>query len=348
MASNVVLIISIILISGLIFFSGCVQQEQKSELPIITISDINKKLDSSVNAFKTLKGVTLTPKSFGSDDFVDFFAKAKLAGNIVTWSGDWLELSNEKSGPQVLVSLSANFNYEPIIVLQFFTQSDGKLLRPLDVSNKQKYKNSTIDFVKKYKPKYLGIGIEVNVLFEKSPADFEEFILFYNELYDAVKQESKETKVFTVFQLEKMKGLNGGLFGGVNDAAKSQWFLLDKFKSDVFAFTTYPGLIYKNPAEIPKDYYLEIKSHTSKPIAFTEIGWHSNSELVGWESSELEQAEFVSSFFNLTKDLNTEFLVWSFLYDQNTFEPFSTMGLFGKDGVEKKAWGVWVAQAKPI
>jgi len=30
-----------------------------------------------------------------------------------------------------------------------------------------------------------------------------------------VKSVSPQTKVFTIFQLEQMKGLNGGLFGGV-------------------------------------------------------------------------------------------------------------------------------------
>ena len=42
---------------------------------------------------------------------------------------------------------------------------------------------------------------------ENSDDAFAEFVPFYNELYGAIKEASPDTKVFTVFQLEKMKGL---------------------------------------------------------------------------------------------------------------------------------------------
>jgi len=291
----------------------------------------------------TLKGVTLSPIDY-STHFTDFFEKAKQAGSIVSWAGDWNELSNTQSGgPTVVASLASTYNYIPVIEAQFFTQSSGALLRPLDDNTKQSYKNSAIAFADRYKPKYLAIGIEVNILYEKSPADFDNFVRFYSEVYDAVKAASPNTKVFTIFQLEKMKGLSGGLFGGENDPANAQWALLDNFpKSDIIAFTTYPCLIFKNPTEIPENYYSEIKSHTTKPIAFTEIGWHSAASPAGWESSEAEQAEFVVKFFNLTKDLNRELAIWSFLYDQTTIEPFNSMGLRRSDGGAKPAWDDWV------
>jgi hypothetical protein len=290
----------------------------------------------------TLKGVSLSPKSFQSADFTDFFAKAKQAGSIVSWAGDWNELGNTNNGgPKVVTELSSTYDYTPLVEAQFFTQSSGQLLRPLDDATKASYKKSAADFAEKYKPEYLGLGIEVNILYEKSPADFDKFVQFYGEVYDAVKAKSPGTKVFTVFQLEKMKGLNGGLFGGTSNA---QWSLLDRFqKSDIIAFTTYPGLVYKEPSEIPQDYYSEIKTHTAKPIAFSEIGWHSAASPAGWESSETEQAEFVTTFFNRTKGLDEEFTIWSFLYDQNTIEPFNTMGLYGSNGNAKAAWSAWVS-----
>lgn len=294
---------------------------------------------------RTLKGVSLSPKSFQPADFTDFFQKAQQTGEIVSWAGDWNELSNTQSGgSSVVASLASRYGYIPIIEAQFFTQSSGKLLRPLDNTTKQIYKNSAAAFAEKYKPKYLAFGIEVNTLYEKSPVDFDTFVQFYSGVYDAVKAKSSDTKVFTVFQLEKMKGLNGGLFGGANDPTKSQWALLDRFpKSDLIAFTTYPGLVYKSPSGIPVDYYAEIKTRTTKPVAFTEIGWHSEASPRGWESSDIEQSELVSTFFNLTKDLNKELVIWSFMYDQNTFEPFKSMGLRRRtDGTAKSAWVEWL------
>ena len=135
------------------------------------------------------------------------------------------------------------------------------------------------------------------------------------------------------------------MFGGTNDTTKAQWSLLERFpQSDIIAFTTYPGLIYKNPSEIPADYYTEIKSHTTKPVAFTEIGWHSEASPTGWESSDAEQAEFVRTFFDRTKNLDKELTIWSFMYDQNIIEPFSSMGLRRRsDGTSKPAWDDWVA-----
>ncbi|MEW5995985.1 MAG: hypothetical protein AB1657_00105 [Candidatus Micrarchaeota archaeon] len=292
-----------------------------------------------------LKGVSLSPRSFSSSDFTDFFSKAQEAGDAVMWAGDWNELSNTQGGgPVVIASLSSQYNYVPVIEAQFFTQSAGQLVRPLDEANRRAYKDAAVAFAEEYKPEYLGLGIEVNILYEKSPSDFDSFVSLYDETYDAVKAVSPNTKIFTVFQLEKMKGLDGGLFGGENNPADAQWELLSRFpKSDLIAFTTYPDLIYKNPSEIPSDYYSEIPTHTDKPIAFTEIGWHSAASPAGWESSEDEQAEFVTRFFDLTSGLDMKLAVWSFLYGQDTVEPFNSMGLLRGDGTSRPAWDAWRA-----
>jgi hypothetical protein len=45
------------------------------------------------------------------------------------------------------------------------------------------------------------------------PEGYDEFVELFAEVYGAVKEASPETSVFTVFQLERMKGLWGGLFG---------------------------------------------------------------------------------------------------------------------------------------
>ncbi len=333
-----------------LLISGCTGQgkdEQPASAPEISQPPSSSSLPAPAPAVppsspQILKGVSLSPKSFGASDFTDFLSKSAEAGSVVSWAGDWNELGSDNGAPKVVAELSKTYGYEPLVEPQFFTQSSGKLLRPLDAATKEAYKKSIAAFAGKHRLKYIGMGIEVNVLYEKSPADFEEFAAFYPEVYDAIKKASPSTKVFTIFQLERMKGRHGGLFGGENDAAKAQWQLLDRFsKSDMVAFTTYPSLIYKSPLEIPQDYYSEIFQHTSKPIAFTEIGWHSAASPAGWESSEEEQVEFVDVFFNRSKSLEPELAIWSFLYDQDTVEPFDSMGLVSRDGKEKSAWEKW-------
>lgn len=334
----------------LLLFSGCTQKDSSNTSEDSAPAQTQGTEDQETPSQEFLKGVSLSPKSFSSEDFTDFFKKAiqisktqdtKLK-TIISWAGDWSQLGEENSAPFVVAELSSTHKYVPLIEVQFFTQSTGQLLIPLDGETKQNYKSYAISFIEKYKPKYFAIGIEINILYEKSPEDFETFVQLFNELYDSIKEISPDTKVFTIFQLEKMKGLNGGLFGGVNDPSKNKWFLLEKFqKSDLIAFTSYPDLIYSDPSEIPIDYYSEISFHTSKPIAFTELGWHTADSPVGWESSEEEQGDFISLFSTSSSVLNKEFIIWSFLYDQNTIEPFNSMGLFDSDGKEKLAFNIW-------
>ena len=308
-----------------------------SQLPVN-----NTELNPQSSIAETLRGVSLSPKSYSSTDFTDFFAKVKETGRIVTWSGDWANLSDPKSAPYIVAQLAANNGLKPIIIAQFFTQSTGKLLRPLNDSIKQEYKAGAVSFVKAYKPEYIGFGIEINMLHESSPADFASFKAFFSEVAKAVKLESPGTKIFTTFQLERLKGLRGGLFGGANDPTTNDWALLGDFPdADVIAFTTYPCLVYGDPSDLPIDYYSEIAKHTSKPIVFTEAGWFRVGPK-GWESSPDEQARFATTYIDLTKGIHPRLLVWSFLYDQTVAEPFTSMGLLGKDNSTSPAWEAWL------
>lgn len=291
----------------------------------------------------TLRGVAVSPRSYTGGDFAAFFTKAKQAGEIVTWSGDWAELSGPKGGPYVVAELAAANDLELVAIAQFFTQGTGELLRPLNDSVKQAYKAGAVAFAGKHKPAYMGFGIEINILHEDSPEDYAAFKAFFPEVADAVRAASPGTRVFTVFQLERLRGLRGGLFGGENDPAVNDWALLGDFPdADLLAFTTYPCIIYGDPADIPAGYYTaEITQHTSKPIAYTEAGWFRTG-LEGWESSAGEQARFTTMYIEETAPLEPELLVWSFLYDQDAAAPFASMGLLGKDDSSSPAWEAWL------
>lgn len=289
-----------------------------------------------------MKGLTFSPMSYDSNGINDFFAKAKQAGSIVEWAGDWQEIGGP-GAPATVAQLASQNGLKSMIVVQFFAQSTGQLLRPLNSTNEQHYVSITTSFVKQYKPDYFGVGIEVNVLYEKNVTGFDEFVSLYGQVYAAAKAASPGTAIFTIFQYEKMNGLNGGLYGGTNDPTKAEWQLLGRFPQDVVAFTTYPGLVYQNPSDIPPDYYTRIASHTNISVGFTEVGWHSGNISRGWGSDETEQAAFISRFFTLGGSLNKAFAVWSFLYDQNTTVPFNSMGLFYANGTAKQSWQTWLA-----
>ncbi|VVB74215.1 Uncharacterised protein [Candidatus Tiddalikarchaeum anstoanum] len=278
----------------------------------------------------TNKGLTLTPKSFSEEDFTLFWEKAKLGGTFISWTGKW-----DENTARTVTQLAKNNRLTSIIEIQVFNTLNGELT--INESSIEEI----VRFAENSNAEFIGLGVEVNNLYEKSKTNYDSFIQVFNNLYDRIKTASPNTKVFTIFQLEKMKGLNEGLFGGA-DNELGEWFLLDNFsKADFIGFTTYPCLIYKEPSDIPADYYSEIMNHTLKQVSFTEIGWFSTG-LIGWESSEEEQSNFITEFFNQTRNLNAAFNIWSFLYDQNVPPPFNNMGLYYANGSEKLGWNAWI------
>jgi hypothetical protein len=281
------------------------------------------------------KGVSVSPKSFESQDFLDFLKKVEQTQDMVLWAGDWIEVVND-GAPNTFTKLAQQYNYTPVIEVGHYIQETGELFRPLE-EYEQIYLDSTVEFVTLYKPHYFGIGVEINIFAQKNPQAFEEFVSFYNQVYDAIKEVSPHTKVFTVFQLETMKGLD---MWEIKENSP-HWDMIDRFKHDLVAFTTYPCLFYRDVSDIPTDHYSEILSQVSKPVAFTEIGWHSSNSPVGWESSEDEQAEFIKTFFELTENMDVEIAIWSFLYDPEDIDPFSSMGLISRGEHEKLAWEIW-------
>ncbi len=94
----------------------------------------------------TLRGVTMSPRSYSAADFTDFIDKTKQAGQVLSWYGDWEELSNPSGGPYVTAQLATDSGLEPVIVVTFFTQGTGHMLRPLNDSVRQGYIDGAVAF----------------------------------------------------------------------------------------------------------------------------------------------------------------------------------------------------------
>jgi hypothetical protein len=287
-----------------------------------------------------LRGVSLSPEAYTTDEFLRFFQIASESGEFISWVGDVTNLADPGSAPYILYNIQDQYSFEPMIITSYFSQSSGEVLRELNETSKQQIIDILVSYISENDPEYLGFGVEVNIFAKSNPEGYAEFVPFYDEVYWAVKDASPTTKVFTVFQLEQMKGLDGGLFGGVNDPEQSTWETIDDFENDLVVFTTYPCLIYKDPAEIPDNYYSEIMSYTSKPVAFSEMGWYRDN-ITGWESSAKEQVEFIEFYQNNTGMLPLEFSTWSFLYDPDTFVPFDSMGLLEDGEPTSAALDAW-------
>jgi len=280
-----------------------------------------------------------------NNDWEDFFNEipklGKVFGDYVTWNS----LPYKNGIPEQIhtaVQVCKQNGMTPVIAIGYDINevSEGYF-----DENSQAYLDVILTTVNLYHLEYLAIGVEVNILYvKKSPEIFDEFVSFYKDAYDRVKQASPDTKVFTIFQLEHMKG--AAYLTGLEHPP--QWELIKLFdeKIDIVGFTVYPFLGYTSVESIPADYYTEIANHTSKPIAFTEMGWPSNLSLVN--SSEQEQVRFLLNLLESVSEINIELFIQSFLHDTHFSENyiFDTIGLKKNDGTEKLIYNYWLALKK--
>lgn len=291
------------------------------------------------------RGVSLSPRSYADGDFSAFFERAREAGSLVRWAGDWVELGRTNGAPAVVAEVGRRHGLDPVVETGVFSASAGELFRPLTRESRERFVETLSGFCAEHAPPYLGVGVEVNLHHEAAPGSFETFVDLFAETHGAVKEVSPDTAVYAGFQLERLRGLRGGRFGGEDDPDTATWELLDRFPAaDLTAVTSYPGLVHRDPADVPGDYYAALDDRATGPVAITEIGWSAETAVEGWESDEGEQAAFVRRLGGLTEGVDLEALLWLWLYEQpDVGAPFSGMGLRRGDGSARPAWDAWVA-----
>jgi hypothetical protein len=293
-----------------------------------------------------LRGFSLSPRTYDGDGFTEFFETAAANGDVVERVADIVEWE-ETPGAAVTVvdDLAAQYGYLPISIAGVFDVANGELLRPLDAATIDRYVTAAAGYAERHHPRYLGLGVEIDTEWRTHPEDFEQFVALFAAVAEAVHTASPETLILTTFQLERLSGMQGGIFGGENDPSLAAWDLIDRFPdADIIGFTTYPGLVFASPDDIPADYYSRLGVIAGgRPIAFTEMGWQAAGELGEFAGTPELQARFVERFPELTADVEVAFFVWSFLYDQATPEPFTSMGLIAADGTPRLSWEVWTA-----
>ncbi|WP_439026293.1 hypothetical protein [Haloarchaeobius sp. DT45] len=293
---------------------------------------------------RTNYGVALSPRSYGGEDFTEFFERAAEAGTVVRSGNPWAALGHPDSGGTAVARLADQFGYTPAVEVNVFDGSSGELNRPLTEAVIEENVELARTFVTEHRPAFLGLGVEVDTFYRENPEAFERYVTLVEVAAQAVKDAVPETTVGVGFQLERLRGLRGGIFGGENDPDDANWELLDRFPSvDVFTFTTFPGMVFQDPDEIPDEYYTTAFDRVDRPVAITETGWTAETVVQGWESSEAEQARYVDRLFELTADVDLALAIWSFVYDQpGVPTAFETMSLRRPDGSARPAWRAWV------
>lgn len=313
---------------------------------------------SSTRSFKT--GVAgLIPRNFPNPsdaDWLNLYETLRETGELLGVYTNWTD-SPETAGEVPVVvhtafGLAPRYGFTPLVGLGFYRETpDGGLAPTIswdDPNDAGKFKQTAVAIAQQYQPEYLALGGEVNRYHEHDPVGFDKFVTVYAEAYDAIKANSPQTLVFPVFQLEMAKG--DAYPAGGSEARQPQWELLARFgeRLNLAAFTTYPFLDHGSPADLPEDYYAEIATHTSRPIAFTEIGWPSAPLATdpgsAYGGSPDEQVALVHRFFQLTADTDLVLVLWAFPHDLGSGSFNTAMGslsLRHNDGTPKPALTIW-------
>jgi len=200
---------------------------------------------------------------------------------------------------------------------------------------------------KNYHPQYLAIGVEINMLYERSRAQFDAFVVLYREMYDQAKAASPGTLVFPTFQLED-------LLGRLDQVHDPHWEVLDPFrgKMDALAVTTYPfaGNI-RAASDISPGYYDEIAREFDGPVIVAPAGYPSapveGKALVG---TEQDQDAFLQRLLQDADRLGFAMVSWVAARDPasgtgGVTASLKDTGLRRADGANKAAWTTWEAWA---
>ena len=195
-----------------------------------------------------------------------------------------------------------------------------------------------------YRPAYMALAVEANMLYEQNRGEFEDFLPVYRDAYRRVKAVSPETRVFVTFQYEELLGLVPW-----RKEHEARWEIAELFEPDLdlFAISTYPSFVYARADAVPPDYYLQIQDYTALPIALAESGYASGPGPGGLNSgTEGDQARYVRQLLDDAEFLRAALVIWfasadPALGDGPPYDLFRSIGLRRRDGSAKLAWQSW-------
>jgi len=199
------------------------------------------------------------------------------------------------------------------------------------------YKQAAIDVVRVSRPLYFSIGNEVNRWYEKygarenDPDGFQNFVSLYNEIYDAVKKISPQTKVFCTFARE--------IVSENREADMTVLNMFDPNRMDILVLTSYPYAVrgIKRPLDIPNDYYARITDYMpGKPLGLSEVGW-SSLEAFGGDQAQADFIDEITGRLTTGRGIKLEFIgwPWSSALDDDS------IGLIKRSGEERLALETW-------
>lgn len=225
--------------------------------------------------------------------------------------------------------------------------------KPLNHPNvKKAFLNYTLKAVKTFKPDFLAIGIEANILITHRPDLWDSYLELNKHVYLNVKKQYPDLPIFTTVQYEHLRGIE-------DTSKKNAHLQIPAVKqllkhSDYMALSTYRyGDLHPN---LPTEDFFDLAFTFMKPIAIAECGAISQTTKVmgiTLTSDEKNQDEFIKMILKNAQRHNFKFVINWVPID---FDPLVKKlpkeareiakawvhtGLFTYDGKEKRALTTW-------
>ena len=221
------------------------------------------------------------------------------------------------------------------------------------------YRNYVRALVDMLHPDYLGLAAETNLVRAIAPRTvYDAVVRMANDAAADIrkKRPSSELPLYVSVQVETAWGKLGkqAVFAGIDQDMRDFPFM------NVIGLSSYPYLGgFKDPDQIPLDYYTRLKGSRSLPVMVVEGGWPSASMRGVFSSSPEMQARYIarqSDLLDAAKAIGvfqlsfTDLDLGSFPKPLPAILPlFATLGLVDSDLSPKSALAVWdKVYARPL
>ncbi|PCI55268.1 MAG: hypothetical protein COB36_06495 [Alphaproteobacteria bacterium] len=228
---------------------------------------------------------------------------------------DWQGRLDKTRNMKVFLSLTPiNFSRDGL-ALNWAEQSDNQPLPEVwrdmafdDPETVKAYTNYVLRSVAFFKPDFLAIGVEVNVLISNAPQKWDAYLALNQSVYKAVKARHPDLPVFSTVQYEHFRGIEAVSKNNLELQKPAVTALMKH--SDMLVLSTYKyGFIHPN--KITDTYFDEMLSY-KKPMAIAETGAMSKTTFVAGIplfASENNQKAFVSMILSQAAKHNFVFVV---------------------------------------
>jgi hypothetical protein len=214
--------------------------------------------------------------------------------------------------------------------------------------------------IRRFKPDYFAYGVEVNMLADAKPRQFEEFRSLAKQVYETLKAENPSLPIFLTFQIDLYH----------KHRARQRPVITQLLPcSDFIAVSTYPFMEGYTPQSLPEGWFADVASlDKTKPFAIAETGFIAEESYRNWltgktvEGSEAIQAAYVQRLLGCANREQARFVVWFFPQDVDAFwkeqtnplvkwfvKTWRDSGLVDGDGRQReglKEWDRWLEQPR--